>query len=273
MSIPTFGLLLFPDGRLPNKRFRPIAWLAGLAVAAAVVGGALSPDAAGDPAFRNPLIVLPKSVDALMLIAIIALPIAGIGALIGLVSRYRRSKGDARQQIKWFAFAAIATAALYIGLTVEAKGPLKVLGFIAIPLLPTATAIAILRYRLYDIDRIISRTVAYATVTVFLGGAFALVALVPTALIGAGTKTPEWLIATATLLVVALFRPVRRRVQNSVDHRFNRARYDAEQTIETFSARLRDEVDISTLSEDLEAVVRETMQPAHVSVWVRERPT
>jgi uncharacterized membrane protein YbhN (UPF0104 family) len=131
-----------------------------------------------------------------------------------------------------------------------------------------AAVIAIQRYRLFDIDRIISRTVSYALVTAVLVAAFVLVALVPTTLLG-GRRAPSWLIAVATLLVAALFRPVRRRVQAAVDRRFNRARYDVERTIESFAARMREETDVSTLGAELEGIVARTMQPAHVSLWLR----
>jgi hypothetical protein len=121
---------------------------------------------------------------------------------------------------------------------------------------------------LFDIDRIISRTLSYAAVTAILGGTFALVALVPTAIVGTG-KRPDWVVAAATLVVAALFRPVRRRVQDAVDHRFNRKRYDAEHTVEAFASRLREQIDIDALGAELTDVVQRTMQPSGVSLWIR----
>jgi hypothetical protein len=270
LTIPTFVLLLFPDGRLPHPRFRPVAWLAGFAVGAAVVGGILSPDNAGGvgSGFHNPVVVLPHWVDVLQVVAIFGWLVAGLGSLVALVYRFRRSRGDEREQLKWFVFASIATVALYFGLSVDAKtGLVQSLGFIAIPLLPTATAIAILRYRLYDVDRIISRTVSYGIVTAVLVGAYVIIALIPTTIFGT-QHTPTGVIAAATLVAVALFRPVRRRVQGVVDRRFNRRRYDAAQTIDVFTARLRDEVDIETLKIDRETLVLHTMEPEHVSLWL-----
>lgn len=269
ISIPTFVLLLFPDGRLPSRRFRLIGWLAALGIGGAVVGGMLSPDNSSTPGFRNPLVVLPKSVDLLSVLSLGLVAVAGIGSIVGLVVRYRRSRGDEREQLKWFVFAGVATAVLYVGLTAEVKaGALQALGFIAIPLLPAATAVAVLRYRLYDIDRIISRTVTYTLVTALVAGVYVLVVLVPTTVLGHG-HTPPWLVAVGTILAAAAFRPIRRRIQNAIDRRFNRSRYDAAWAIEAFSARLRDEVDIDELTNDLQALVRRTMEPEHISVWLR----
>lgn len=276
LAIPTFVLLLFPDGRLPHRRFRGVAVLAAVAMAVAAVGGILSPNG-GDtarPGYHNPVVIVPSSINSILPIAIMALLFSGVGSLVALIYRFRRSRGDEREQLKWFAFAGIATAALYFGLSVQATtGPVQALGFIAIPLLPTAAAVAILRYHLYDIDRIISRTVSYAIVTAVLGGIFALVVLVPTAVLGSGGRVPDWMVAVATLLVAALFRPVRRRVQDTVDHRFNRKKYDAANTIDAFSARLREQTEIEVLQTDLESIVRQTMQPAYVSLWLaRQSP-
>lgn len=134
--------------------------------------------------------------------------------------------------------------------------------------LPLAIAISILRYRLYDIDSIISRTISYAVVTGLLGGMFALVVLIPTLLVGT-QDTPDYLIAIATLIVAALFRPVGRRVQGVVDHRFNRARYDATRTVDTFTQRLREQIDLDGLGAELARVVDATMHPAHLSLWLR----
>jgi hypothetical protein len=137
--------------------------------------------------------------------------------------------------------------------------------------IPVASAIAIYRYRLFDIDRLISRSVSYALVTAILGGLFVLITLAPTIVAGR-EDSPDWLIAVATLLIVALFRPVRRRVQGVVDRRFNRARYDATRTIEDFTAHLRDDIDLDALGAELRSVVVRTMQPSHVSLWVKDQP-
>jgi hypothetical protein len=268
ISIPTFVLLLFPDGRLPSRRFKAVAWFSAAGIGGAVVGGMLSPDNSSTPGFHNPLVVLPKSIDILSVVSLGLVAVGGIGSITGLVVRYRRSRGDERQQLKWFVSAGVATALLYFGLTAEVKvGALQALGFIAIPLLPAATAVAILRYRLYDIDRLISRTLTYTLVTALVAGVYVLVVLVPTASFGQG-RTPSWLIAVGTIIAAAAFRPIRRRVQNAIDRRFNRARYDASGAIEAFAARLRNETDINELTTELEALVRQTMEPAHVSLWL-----
>jgi hypothetical protein len=198
--------------------------------------------------------------------------------LVTLVLRWFRSRGVERQQMKWFAFGAAVLAAAVVVLLVVSNvqhtddptsTPVGVASLLlGLSAVSAAVVVAVLRFRLYDIDRIISRTLSYAAITVVLGGAFALIALVPTALIGSHTKTPQPLIAAATLAVVALFRPVRRRVQNAVDHRFNRARYDAERTIDAFATRLRNEVEIDTLRAELLALVTQTMQPERVELWL-----
>lgn len=173
--------------------------------------------------------------------------------------------------MKWITLAALFLALGLGGVLVSGRFDAWTAPLVFGPLAGTAiaSAIAIRRYRLFDIDRVVSRTVSYAIVTVGLAASFALIALAPTTLLGSA-EAPEWLIAAGTLAVVALFRPVRRRVQDTVDRRFNRARYDTARTIETFAARLRDQVDLETLREELAATVATTMHPSHVSVWVTE---
>src|SRR5207302_5977536 len=152
------------------------------------------------------------------------------------------------------------------------RGATRAAGFIAIPLLPAATAVAILRYRLYDIDRIISRTATYAVVTALVAGVYVVVVLVPTTLLGHG-HTPTGLIAAGTIAAAAVFRPARRRLQGAIDRRFNRSRYDAAWAIDALATRLRNEVDIDELTNDLQTLVHQTTEPAHVSVWLRQPST
>src|SRR5207302_4621060 len=185
---------------------------------------------------------------------------------------FRRSRPEDREQLKWFVFAAVATIVLYIGLSGGVRGPIRAVGFIAIPLLPAATAIAILRYRLYDIDRVISRTVTYTLVSAIVAGVYVLVALVPTTFLGHG-HTPTGLVAAGTIAAAAVFRPVRRRLQGAIDRRFNRWRYDAAWAIDALATRLRNEVDIDELTNDLQTLVHQTTEPAHVSVWLRQPST
>jgi hypothetical protein len=188
-----------------------------------------------------------------------------------LVMRFRRARGVERQQLRWLALAAACASALLLialfaafvlakDVVVEASSAL------CVALLPLATGAAILRYRLYDLDRIVSRTLAYGILTVLLGGGYAGVVLGIGQLLG---RSSSLAVAGATLAVAALFQPARRRIQRSVDRRFNRRRYDAAQTIQAFSGRLRDEVDLDTLTAELLSVVEQTMQPASVSLWLR----
>jgi peptidoglycan/LPS O-acetylase OafA/YrhL len=194
-----------------------------------------------------------------------------VAAVTSLVVRFRRSRGDERLQLKWFTFAgALLPLALLGDLLPDAVN--SVLFAVAIALLPVAAGIAILRYRLSDIDRLINRTLVYGLVTVLLGGVYAGLVLVGGQLFGGlGGRPPSWAVAGATLAVAALFQPARRRVQGLVDRRFNRARYDAARTVEAFAARLRDQVDLDTLSAELLGVVDHTVQPASASLWLRGR--
>jgi hypothetical protein len=189
------------------------------------------------------------------------------------VWRFVSSRGTERQQTKWFVFAAASFPVLFgagvgLGVFPTLSTLLVMAGFLlGLNGMAAAIGIAVLRYRLYDIDRVISRAVSYALLTAILGGAFAVAVLVPALLLGR-SAAPDFVVAAATLVVVALFRPVRRRVQEGVDHRFNRRRYDAAQTMDVFTARLRDEIDIETLRLDLETLVLHTMEPQHVRLWI-----
>ena len=284
-SIPIFLPLFYPTGHPLTPRWRPVALGALLVLVAYSIVAALSPFT-GDayPAtVSNPLaltgagaefLVLAKDVLGLLLFLALAL------GFVSLVLRYRRSFGVERQQLKWFAFAgAIAIAALLIaGLALGAtEGPLSVLDSIAwfvgiggLALMPVAIGLAVLRYRLYEIDRLISRTIGWGMVTVILGAVFVGLVLGLQTLVAPLTRSNELAVAGSTLLVAALFQPLRRRVQGLVDRRFNRSRYDAQQAVDTFSARLRDEVDLETLQEALMTIVDATLEPTTVSLWLRE---
>jgi hypothetical protein len=186
------------------------------------------------------------------------------------VLRFRRSRGVERQQLKWFTYAAALMVLSWVvgALLLPAAGDL--IAGITIALLPVAAGIAILRYRLYDIDRLINRTLVYGLLTALLAAVYAGAVLVLGQVFGGvGRDPPSWAVAGATLAVAALFQPARRRIQAAVDRRFNRRKYDAAKTIETFSARLREEVDLDTLSGELLAVVEQTVQPANASLWLR----
>ncbi len=197
--------------------------------------------------------------------------------MLSVIVRLENARGEERQQIKWFASAA-ALSLLWIFVLEQSTlsgvpGAIAVLsGLLVLPSIPIATGIAILRYRLYDIDVIINRTLVYGSLTLMLallyfGGVTVTQALF-TALTGQ-EEQPQLAIVVSTLVIAALFTPLRRRIQSFIDRRFYRSKYDARKTLEAFSAQLRDETDLNALSDDLVGVVRETMQPAHVSLWLR----
>ena len=185
--------------------------------------------------------------------------------------RFRRSRGIERQQLKWFTYAAALAPLPFLVYEVvpELFEPLLA---VTLPLVPISVGIAILRYRLYEIDRIINRTLVYGLLTAVLGLGYAAGSLVFILVVGVGSGPPSWLVAAATLTAAAVFRPARRRIQAVVDRRFNRRRYNAAKTIQAFSGRLRDQIDLDTLSSEVLAVVDQTMEPTHVSLWLRPSP-
>jgi hypothetical protein len=273
-----FVLLLTPTGTPPSPRWRWWAWgsaasTAVLLVAATIAPGSLDPNAlvAGGPqevrAFGGALRVANQAAQAAAILTILA-------GTVSLVVRFRRARGIERQQLRWVALAAGLTGVAMGAVAVlVAAGNLELASWAAVLcliFLPLATGAAILRYRLYDLDRIISRTVAYGLLTVLLGGGYAMVVLGLGQLLG--RRSPSLVVAGATLAVAAVFQPARRRVQALVDRRFNRRRYDAARTIEAFSARLRQQVDLDALTSELLAVVDQTMQPTQVALWLRPSP-
>ena len=203
-------------------------------------------------------------------------PVLALVALLALALRFRRARGVERQQLKWFTYATVVSAVFWVvfaatGLQHRLPDALAyVVGAVFLGAVPVAIGIALLRYRLYDIDRLINRTLVYGLLTVVLGCGYAAVVLVLGQLFGGVTRDPpSWVIAGATLAVAAAFRPVRRRIQLGVDRRFNRRRHDAARTMEAFTVRLRDHIDLETLSSELLAVVDQTMEPTAVSLWLR----
>jgi hypothetical protein len=276
LSCAGFVLLLTPTGSLPSTRWR---WWARVAAAAAGVWllwsvvhpAPLYPEY---PSIGNPLAIpaLPRPLlDAAIPIGGAVVLVALVVAAGSLVGRFRRARGVERQQLRWLALAAgLAAVALLVAIaalmTQEGSILLDVALGVCVGLLPLATGAAILRYRLYDIDRIISRTLAYGLLTVLLGGGYAGVVLGLGQLLGTDSSL---VVAGATLAVAAVFQPARRRVQREVDRRFNRRRYDAANTIAAFSTRLREQIDLDTLSAELLAVVHQTMEPTTASLWLR----
>jgi hypothetical protein len=216
----------------------------------------------------------------LLFVAVPMLFVAGLGAVISLFVRFRRARGDERQQIKWFASAAALSLVWIIVFGQSTLGGLPeaivALSFLlVIPSIPIATGIAILRYRLYDIDLIINRTLVYGSLSaslalVYFGGVATTQALFRA--LTSQEQQPQLAVVVSTLAIAALFIPLRRRIQSFIDSRFYRRKYDARKTLEAFSAKLRDETDLDALSDDLVGVVRETMQPAHASLWLHHDP-
>jgi hypothetical protein len=267
--------LYFPTGRLLSRRWRPILWAGIGYLLFAILGNVLQPGPVewlpGAAPAPNPVVYLPAAKPLFEVLLVLSAPcfLVGVGgAIAALVVRFRRSRGIERQQLKWFTYAAALAPLSFLAYEV-AHSIWPVLLALTLPLVPISVGIAILRYRLYEIDRIINRTLVYGLLTVLLGLCYAVGSLVFVLVAGAGSDPPSWLVAAATLAAAAVFRPARRRVQAMVDRRFNRRRYHAAQTIQAFSARLRDEVDLDTLSAELLAVVDRTMEPTRASLWLR----
>jgi hypothetical protein len=275
-----FVLLLTPTGSAPSPRWRRWGMAAAVAMGTLAVAAAAAPGAldgrvlsvdgpVGPRAFGGALAVA----NQLALVVAILVILGGAGSL---VTRFRHARGVERQQLRWVALAAaltgvamLVTSGLVVLGNLDLAGWTSVIGTVFLPL---ATGAAILRYRLYDLDRIISRTVGYGLLTLLLGGGYAAAVLALGQLFGVGERTPSWAVAGATLAAAAAFQPARRRIQGAVDRRFNRRRHDAARIIEGFGARLRDQVDLDTLTTELLAVVEETMQPTSAWLWRRPPP-
>ena len=284
--VPAVGLfavyliLLFPDGRLPSRRWRPLAWFSGavMVLLSAGIGKLFG------------LEQYPWVSDAFPVVLAL-LPLCILASAVSLVLRYRWAGSEVREQIKWVAFAAlfvgvqfvidVGASVLLVPMTASGREPpwlalLDQLGFIMFAGVPIAVGIAVLKYRLYDIDIIINRTLIYGSLTVLLvlvyfGGVTATQAIVRT--ITGQEELPQLVVVASTLVIAALFNPLRRHIQSFIDRRFYRRKYDAAKTLEGFSTKLRDETDLEALRGDLVGVVAETMQPAHVSLWLRPDTT
>jgi hypothetical protein len=270
--------LYFPTGRLLSPRWRAVVWFGIGFLVFAVAGNALwpgpDPPLLGLSPAPNPVVFLPEARPLFELFIGLAglCSLVGVaGAIAALVVRFRRSRGIERQQLKWFAYAA-ALAPLPSFAWELAPSVFGLLRTLILPLVPVSVGVAILRYRLYEIDRIINRTLVYGVLTAVLGLGYAGTVLALGQLFGAGERTPSWAVAGATLAAAALFQPARRRIQAAVDRRFNRRKYNTAKTIQAFSARLRDQIDLDTLSSELLAVVDQTMEPTRVSLWLRPSP-
>jgi hypothetical protein len=286
---PGFGIilvflpLLFPDGHPPSRRWRGVGWLGGLSIGLICVLTSILLWPERGPAllqlegfggevekWRSAVSEWVFKLGGLMLL------LAGLGAVISQFVRFHRARGGERQQIKWFASAAALTLAWIIVAEQHSGEIVALSGLLVIASIPVATGIAILRYRLYDIDRIINRTLVYGLLTVILvavyfGGVTATQALFRT--ITARQELPQLVVVASTLVIAALFNPLRRRIQGFIDRRFYRKKYDARKTLDAFSSKLREETDLEALRGDLVGVVRETMQPTHVTLWLRSERT
>ena len=313
-AVGTLCYLLFPDGRLPSPRWRPVTWLAvgGLVLYVGAlwlapwptdgtghhIGRALKAHGTeqGIPSPVRPLVSLAVAltpsesqpgasypIDNPLAIrgseAMLA-SIASIGAVFilasfiasvaALVFRFQHAGGRERQQLKWIAYGAVVMAVIHTAVSSWSPELTNASSGFTLSLFAVTVAIAVLRYHLYDIDLVINRTLVYGLLTALLGAVYASVVLALGQLYGGlDTKPPTWTIAGATLLAAALFQPARRRIQTAVDQRFNRRKYDAVKTAEAFTARLRDQIDLQSLTAELLAVVDQTMQPTQVSLWLR----
>ena len=281
-ALAAFALLLlwFPNGEPPSPRWRPVAW-AMVAWCAVIMGFlAMYPTLIAAPELANPFGpsgdagATMRQLQASPAIPLITIPLFLASAIAPLV-RFRRAGGEQRQQLKWFAYSVgllvgnLILSGLQPGWT-WVREMTMILPVVAVWGIAAAIGIAILRYRLYAIDRIINRTLVYGLLTAVLAGVYAALVLALGQLFGGiGGQPPTWVVAGATLAVAALFQPARRRIQAVVDRRFNRRKYDAAKTVDAFSARLRDEIDLDALSAELLAVVHQTVQPTWASLWLR----
>ena len=283
---PSFGLLglallLFPDGRLPSRRWRVALWLALAGIGLSVIGAALRPGPLVEPfdGVSNPIGIpgLFNLMDAFLGFGFLFTLVAIVLAAFAVRARLRRSRGLEREQLKWLVLAAaitgvavVGTLVLYLAAGIDVGGEYVLgLGFATFPL---AAGVAILRYRIYDIDVVINRALVYAGLTATLALAYLGSVLVLQLALSGVTEGSGLAVAASTLGVAALFRPARTGIQEAVDKRFYRSKYDAARTLTRFVSQMRDEVDIDALAGALRGVVTDTMQPAHVSLWLRAAP-
>jgi len=279
-SLVLFVFLFFPDGKLPSPRWRPVAWLVLANTALAVAPFALDPGPLSEFSERvhvvNPVGIAGSAglLDLFSRVSFVLLIPISSALILAFFVRFRRAQGEERQQIKWVAYGvavfalAVIVASAWPSLDGSlVGGALFLVGFLAIP---SAMALAILKYRLYDIDVVINRTLVYTVLTTVLALLyFGSIALLQTVLIVITGQGSQLAVVASTLLIAALFNPVRHRIQGFIDRSFYRSKYDAAKTLEAFSASLREETDLTELNDHLLAVVRETMQPEHVSLWLR----
>ena len=280
----TFLLLLFPTGRLPSPRWRPLAWITAVTIMAFLAANMLSPDLSSDDtrltSIASPLGNVPAASAADGLLTGVSLVLifgCAIGCCAAVVVRFRRARGIERQQLKWLVYAALWAAlaffAAWVGVFIDNPVLTSAITFdLCLLGIPVAVGIAILRHGLFDIDLIINRTLVYGSLTLLLAAVYfgSVIGLqrIAAALTGPQTSDNPLIVVLSTLLIAALFTPLRRRIQSGIDRRFYRARYDTARTLERFADTLRSETDVNSLSGHLVGVVQETMRPAHVSLWL-----
>jgi hypothetical protein len=285
--IPAIGLMgiylvvLFPDGHLPSKRWRAFSWSVGVSMVLAWIAVTFAPGTFADSGY--PHLTNPLGIDSLasildpLAIFIAVIPIGFVASAVGLIKKFRRSRGQQRLQMKWFAAAAAGTALIYlIVMLLTFNRPTtgwvewaQNLALFSFALIPVGTGIAILKYRLYEIDRLINRTLVYGLLTAVLGAIYLVVVVGLQGVLAPITESSDLAVAASTLAVAGLFGPIRKRIQSFIDRRFYRKRFDATKTVAHFGERLKDAIDLGGLESDLVRVVTDTMQPAHVSLWLR----
>ena len=267
LALGTFLLLLFPTGQLTSPRFRPVVWLAAASLFVMGLGITLGPGTLSSVTGADKPIEIEFPLFSGSDWAWLGTMLALLLAVVSVYVRYRSAGTDERQQLRWF----LAAAPIFIvSFFVLGEGEvLSVLGALGLSSLPIAAGIAIFRYRLYDLDLVLKRTLVYGVATVVLAGLYFGIVLALQQIFSSFAGGSDLAVAVSTLAVAALFGPARRRIQKAVDRRFYRRRYDAQRTLEAFSARLRDEVDLGALEGELSRIVEDTMRPAHVSLWLR----
>ncbi|MBA3860753.1 MAG: hypothetical protein H0X56_02160 [Solirubrobacterales bacterium] len=273
----TLLLLLFPDGKLPTRRWRIVAWCASAGIAGTLFTNGARPEPLGDfPTVRNPLAIDSPVMEPLLALSGLLVIVGMLGSVASVVVRFRRAGRLQRQQIKWLATAgavvAVTIVTMFALYDVVGQGVADSAMMFTVLGLPVAAGIAILRHNLYDIDVVINRTLVYGALTATLAGTYLGSVLLLQLVLSGVTANSGLAVAGSTLAVAALFRPARGRIQATVDRRFYRRKYDAVRTLQQFGAHLRDEVDLDALGGELRGVVADTMQPAHVSLWLRDGP-
>ena len=282
----TFLFLIYPNGRLPSRRWRPVAWLSATMVSLLTLTLLVTPglmETSPDPTRQNPLgwESAQDALGAALAVLLVLLPICMLLCASALVVRFRRSHGIERLQLKWLAAAGAVVAVTFLGAIFvpllvgvlrpsdRALGVFDTLSLMSFLLLPVAIAIAILKHRLYEIDVVIKRTLVYALLTATLVGVYLGGVLLLQLVLSPLTSDSDLAVAGSTLAVAGLFGPARRRIQRIVDRRFNRSRYDATATLDTFARRLRNELDVDAVGDQLQAAANQTLEPSGVSLWLR----